>query len=136
MNGTDSIMQRGLNLRITPTPIIPHILFDSWLAEDKDVSAIVTFAIPISIKDVIARVKLTFANAFDINAITYTRGKMSSDSIKFSSTLPQASVRATYEFKYSKILFVGDQVEIALPSFSGIPTTVSSCSSTQFGIGS
>ena len=62
-------------------------------------------------------------------------GKMSSDSIKFSSTLPQASgVRVTYEFKYSKILFVGDKVEIALPSFSGIPTTVSSCSSTQFGI--
>ena len=86
MNGTDSIMQSGINLRITPTPTIPHILFDSRLAEDKDASAIVTFAIPISIKDVIARVKLTFANVFDINAITYTRGKMSSDSISFSST--------------------------------------------------
>ena len=63
-------------------------------------------------------------------------GKMSSDSISFDSTLPEASVQVTYVFKYSKILFVGDKVEIALPSFSGIPTIFqSSCSSTQFGIG-
>ena len=136
MNGTDSIMQSGIVLRITPTPISPQILFDSWLAEDKDASAIVTFAVPISIEDVVARVKLTFANVFDITAITYARGKMSSDSISFDSTLPEASVQVTYVFKYSKILFVGDKVEIALPSFSGIPTIFqSSCSSTQFGIG-